>query len=74
MIDFQKVQLSLQDMDNFIGSKLAGNDPKDLPRNNLCNLLVIGILICDLDTENRDLHSDTCITYSGASPKLLRTY
>ena len=42
--------------------------PKDLPRNNLCNLLVIGILICYLDTENRDLHSDTCITYSVASP------
>jgi hypothetical protein len=40
----------------------------DLPRNNLCNLLVIGILICYLDTENRDLHSDTCITYSVASP------
>jgi len=24
--DFQKVQLSLQDMDNFIGSKLAGKN------------------------------------------------
>ena len=68
MIDFQKVQLSLQDMDNFIGSKLAGNDPKDLPRNNLCNLLVIGSSICDLDVENQDILSDTCIVYSVTSP------
>jgi hypothetical protein len=37
-------------------------------RNNLCNLLVIGILIGDIDAGNQDVQSEICIVYSVMSP------
>ena len=43
---------------------------KCLQRTNLRNLLVIGISIGDLDSENQDIHSEMCRVYSVTSKKM----